>query len=70
MQEGTVSQGTTQAGTGEAAPLLPIQEGFWIWGWEKKRQGCPVQDTLGSWLGGLECVQLQPGRAAQWRGSQ
>lgn len=32
MQAGTGSQGTTQAGTGEAAPLLPIQDGFWIWG--------------------------------------
>ena len=44
MQEGTVSQGTTQAGTGEAAPLLPIQEGFWIWGWEKKHQGSLVHE--------------------------
>lgn len=30
MQEVTVSQGTTQAGTGDEAPLLPIQDGFWI----------------------------------------
>ena len=28
MQAGTGSQGTTHAGTGEAAPLLPIQDGF------------------------------------------
>lgn len=30
MQEVTESQGTTQPGTGDAALLLPIQEGFWI----------------------------------------
>ncbi len=30
MQELTESQGTTQPGTGDAALLLPIQEGFWI----------------------------------------
>ena len=36
MQEGTVSQGTTQPGTGDAPLLLPIHEGFWIW---RKRAG-------------------------------
>lgn len=30
MQEATVSQGTTQPGTGDAVLLLPTHEGFWI----------------------------------------
>lgn len=31
IQGVTVSQGTTQPGTGDAALLPPIQDGFWIW---------------------------------------
>lgn len=36
MQGVTVSQGTTQPGTGDAALLPPIQEGFWIWNINRK----------------------------------
>lgn len=42
MQGVTVSQGTTQPGTGDAALLPPIQEGFWIWKGEHRARSFRV----------------------------